>query len=366
MIKICHITTDSGIGGTEKTIQLLLGGMDKNRFCHCLVVLKKRGPLNEFCDARGIPNRALSLPSWKGILGFFSLRSFFKKEMPDLLLSYLFHSNLLARFLGFFQKIPVICGQRNVDFWRKKFHSLLDRWTHPLCVKIISNSKAGKERLTRIERIPSQKINVVYNGVEVPAPLSNEEWLSNRNRFGIGEKEFLFLCPASFQPKKGHLDLLRAFEQFFPRYPQARLFLCGEGKEKDKIIQFINHSGMTKRVSVLQPVHPIIPLMQVSDALILPSLWEGVPNVILEAFACKKAVIATRTGGIPEIVRHKENGILTEPGETREIVSAMELLIKDPLLAEKLATRGFELIVRNFTVTGMIEKFSDLLEGSGK
>lgn len=360
MIKICHITTDSNLGGTEKTISILLEKLPTSKFKQSLIILKQCEYLNTFANNLNIPNIALNLSIIK-IFNIVKIIIFLIKFKPDVIISYLYHSNIIARFIGFIFKIKVICGQRNIDLWRNRWHVLLDRYTHRFCNVIISNSFAAKKRLIEIEKIPEDKIKVIYNGVEIPKPINNDQINQIRLNYGFKENDIIFLCPASLTIKKGHANLIHAFEKIIKSYQNVYLILAGEGSEKKNIIQLINNLNLNKNIILTGLVHPIYPIMQISDVIILTSQYEGFPNVILEALACKKTIITTNTGGINEIISHGVNGLIIEQNIPEKIFEMIEFYLNNHSNLKELNDEWFCKIKTDFSIEVMIEKYEKLI-----
>ena len=356
-ITIAHICTSAQIGGTEKTVSLLLERMNPLEYSHCLIVLKERGPLNDLAERNGIPQISLEIISFYKIFRLIPLFKFIRAHEPDLFMSYLFHSNLLARILGRIFKKKVICGQRNIDSWRKGCHIFLDRWTSRWCDLIISNSMAGKNRLINVEKIPAEKIQVIYNGVDIPLPITEEEKKKIREKYHIPENGFTFLCAASFQKKKGHSLLLSAFKEIINKNPEVLLLLAGEGEEKIKIISFVKENRLEQNIIFTGVVTPLIPLMQTCDAFVLSSLWEGIPNVLLEAMACEKAVIVSNAGGMNEIVENERDGFLSESPSPDSIRDNALKLLKNKSFYRKLSENALNKVRLKWTVGRMINEF---------
>ena len=236
--------------------------------------------LKHLCAERDIPYYSIAMTSKKDICALFRLYKLLKKLKPDVLHTYLFHANTLGRIIGKLLRIPVIIsGQRNVDLWRKWYHNVIDRFTSKYCSVIISNSVAGKSFLVNRVGIPSTKIEVIHNGVQLSLPQAAEP---SRSDF------FTILNIASLTEKKGQEYLIMAFSSLAEvRVFQLNLSLLGMGNfvyiskrllMSKAFFDYVSFEGFKKNVN---------PYLSCCDIFVLPSLWEGLPVALMEAMACR-------------------------------------------------------------------------------
>lgn len=341
---------------------MLLAGLNPLRFKQSLAILLQQGPLNEYCDQRLIPQMAVGINSILSCYRVIYLMFFLRKHKPDILISYLFHSNIVARIFGKLLGIKVvICGQRNIDLWRKKWHVWLDRYTSKWCDKIISNTEVARLRLIEVERIPSSKIIVIPNGVSIAEKHADCDTESLFRKMGLNKESKFVLCAASFQKKKGHACLIRAFKEVLKYHPDLRLVLAGEGKERGRLELLVNELGLQDWIMMPGVITPIESLMRLSECVVLPSIWEGMPNVLLEAMALKVPVVATETGGVPEIISNDFNGILVPVHDEPSLAGAIVRVLNDADLKYRLVVNAYNTITEKYSHTSVIKKFEHAL-----
>jgi len=202
--------------------------------------------------------------------------------------------------------------------------------------RVIAVSGFVKQHLTADFKIDSGKVNVVYNGIDL-----------NLFRNFSGDKEkmkadlalsgsFLVAAIARLSDVKGFQYLLRAFKTFAQRHQDAVLLVAGEGREKERIKQLINNFDLNSRVKLLGLLKDVRPLLDAADIFIHPSIVEGLGISIIEALAIGKPVIATFTGGIPEIIRNNYNGILVESCNSSALAEALLKVREDSDFKESL------------------------------
>jgi colanic acid/amylovoran biosynthesis glycosyltransferase len=194
----------------------------------------------------------------------------------------------------------------------------------------------------------AQKVHVVHCGVD-------PEWFGQR-RSSPGRSRFEFVCVASFEPVKGHTHLISACEHLVMRGVDFTCHLIGDGPRRKDIERQIERSGV-KDVIVLHGARTrreVARLVSRSDAAVLASAptrsgkREGIPVALMEAMSAGLPVVASRTGGIPELVSHDHNGFLVPPGDPVALADALERLALDAPLRERMGRAGRETIKREF------------------
>ena len=348
-IKITHLCTDSKIGGTETMLLTLLKYSDKSIYQHTVISLLDRGPLLERAQNFGASTFSVKMKNKLDLLALFKLHRYLKNNPPNILQSYLFHSNIIGRILRKALKIPImISGQRNVDDWRKWYHILADRITYRWTNLIISNSIAGKNRLISKEKIPKNKIIVIPNGIDNP-PL-------NQRKFEKIEKIGVL---ASLTPKKGHQYLIHAFKKLAQANPNLKLHIAGAGPLKKNLENLCNQLKIGKSVIFDGFITNKWDWYPKIDLFILPSLWEGMPVCLLEAMSCELPIVATNVGGVSEIIENEINGLLIPPKDSDRIVKACQKFIDSPEYAQKTGKQNRENVNLLYSAEKMTQEYQN-------
>lgn len=248
----------------------------------------------------------------------------------------------LARKLG----IPVIVKVHGSDVNTHLLHTgranqiirALNRADAIVCV-----SQALAQTLAQ-HGIAEKKIHVLYNGIdhELFHPADSQE---ARERLGLPTERKILLFIGNLKPAKGCEDLLEAFSRIHNLCPDLDLYFIGSGPAGEAIASRANTLKLNERVTLVGNVnHDHIPLwINASDVVSLPSHNEGVPNVLLEAMACGKPVVATGVGGIPEIVP-QEAGTLVESQDPVGLANALVATV-----AQEWDSAGITQCVNNFS-----------------
>ena len=275
--------------------------------------------------------------------------------------------DLLGRVAGRWAGVPVNVstmhwvGEWN---WRGKALArpvrLLYRLTLAWTQKIV-NISAGEMALMQAEGIPPGKMTVIYNGVDGEVFLPAK---SPRNERGAADNASPLVvgCVAFLSKRKGVSYLIDAFRQVVDRCPRARLQIVGDGEERAALQAQIAALGLERHVELLGIRQDVPALMNAFDIVVLPSLWEPFGLAIAEAMACAKPVVATRVGGIPEIVEHEHTGLLVPAATVAPLADALLALANNEALRVQLGEAGRQRFLDRFDSRTMAAKYEALYE----
>jgi glycosyltransferase involved in cell wall biosynthesis len=161
-------------------------------------------------------------------------------------------------------------------------------------------------------------------------------------------------------PEKNHLGLIQAAKRVISENPDVYFVVFGEGFLRPDLEKAVADSGIANRFFLAGFRSDVRSLLHESDIFVLPSHTEGLPNVVLEAFACRKPVVATRVGGTPEVVRHGVDGLLGAPGDMAELGAGIIALAADPDLRLRMGSSGYEHVRSAFDYSTQTRAYLEL------
>ncbi len=206
-------------------------------------------------------------------------------------------------------------------------------------------------------------IQVVREGVELskfdPARYDRAE---ARRHWEVPEDHKLIVCLARLHPMKGQDNLLLAAREVLKGYPQARFVLAGEGEDRARLEQFSEYLGLSGAVRFAGHVEDTGTLLASADILCHPSLNDGLPNAVVEAIAMEVPIVASRVGGIPEVVRDGVSGLLVPPHDIPGIAKALLELLRKPALAARMGAAARQQIREEFDIESNACSLVGLLE----
>ncbi len=215
-----------------------------------------------------------------------------------------------------------------------------------------------------VEGIDDQRCFFIPNGVDIsvykPLVLTKKQDL--REKLGL-PSGFLVLFCGRLASEKGLDWLISVWKQFIPG-KNATLILAGSGEEEEKL-KTLAGEGVLFKGFIADPLL----YYQSVDAFVLPSSTEGLSNSLLEAMACGLPVIAASVGAAPEVIAHGQTGLLVSPGNSQELLDALEFLYKNPKPRLQIGTNGIDIIRKNYplekTVSSLLSLYSELLKKKG-
>jgi glycosyltransferase involved in cell wall biosynthesis len=323
--RILHLITSTGVGGAETALGRLVRGLgDRYRFE--VISLKPVGETGERLRRDGVMVTGLDAGGAGLVRGAFRLWREVGRRRPDLVHAWLFQANLLGRLAAAPRSIPNISSIRTLEKERT-WQLPLDAVTHPLADRYLAVSGAAA-RFTAEHGVPAGKIRVVPNGLEPEAFEAPPEADRFRARHGIPQEAFLVVCAGRLRWEKGQSVLLEAITEATGGR-DTRLLLAGTGPDEERLRQRALDLGLEDKVVFAGLIEDMRPAYRCADVLALPSLWEGMPNAVLEAMAQSTPAVASEVGGVPEVVADRETGLLVPPGDAQALAGALVRLRED-------------------------------------
>jgi glycosyltransferase involved in cell wall biosynthesis len=296
------------------------------------------------------------------IFAVIRLYKLLRELKPDILHIHSYRAAIWGRPLGRLAGVPVIIYSVH-NKWGGKLHSLLDRWTSRYGDVVIPFSIAVKKALIEGSRINPSKVSVpVYIGVDIEkfTVLSESDIQRVRKELKIKEPDSVIGFVGALSEQKGLIYLVDAVDSLRHEFPNLRCLLIGEGEQERHLKAKVNELGLHEHVLFLGQRYDIPELLSLMDIFVLPSLWEGLPQVILEAMAARCPVLATAVDGTPEIITHGVDGWLIPPHDRSALRDSLVKLLKNEELRKNLANRGYETVCERFSVKRMVSEFDNL------
>ncbi|MBL8012788.1 MAG: glycosyltransferase family 4 protein [Candidatus Omnitrophica bacterium] len=382
-IKVAHIITRLDPGGSSTNTIETVARLNKERYDCTLIYGRTRDPDLEIQNAlkeRGIrflliDSLQRSVNPLQDFTSFIKLLFHIKKAGYQIVHTHTSKAGLLGRWAAKWAGVKCIVhtphghvfyGYFNA-FWTRIFIAL-ERWAARFTDKIITLTELGKKEHVQFKIAGAEKFLPIYSGIDVKVLETHHcDVMLKRRALNLPGHHLVFGTVARLEPIKGISFLVQAMSQVVRQVPNSRLLIVGDGAERPKIEGQIRALGLENHVILAGFRHDVPELLQVMDVFVLPSLNEGMGRVILEAMAFEKPVIASRTGGIPEIVCNGKTGLLTIAGDSRSLSDAMLKLAFDDKLRKEFGREGRKFLKDVFAMDKMVEKidllYMNLLKG---
>lgn len=293
-----------------------------------------------------LPLRTKSEISLKVGVSFFILLSRLKREKIDIIHANTRVTQVLACLLSRFSKVPYISTCHGFFKARRLSRRLFPCWGS----KVIAISEQVKEHLVVDFKVPEPMIALINNGIDV------EKYSNQRPVARNQEKSPVISIVARLSDVKGHRYLFEAMVPVLAKFPCAKLFVVGEGREKDNLVKLADELGISRSIMFTPRVSDTRDILSVTDIFVMPSLKEGLGLALMEAMASAKAVIGSDVGGIKALIRHNHTGLLVKPADSQAIASAILELLSDPGKGKALGDRARIFIRDNFSQGRMADE----------
>lgn len=356
--RIAFCITDLDPGGAERALVELVTRLDRTRWLPAVYALSGPGALTDELQAAGIAVTCLGARRPRDLAVVCRLARALRGFRPALLQTFLFHANIAGRLAGWLAGVPHIISGIRVAERRTSTHLWLDRATNWMVDRNVCVSTAVAEFSHRAAHLRPDKTVVIANGVDVarfeaaaPADLTP---------FGVPQGSRVLIAVGRLDPQKGLQYLIEAMSGLATREPDLHLLLVGEGPQRTQIETWIHERSLSGRVHLAGWRKDVPELLQAAWCLVLPSLWEGMPNVVLEAMAAGLPVVATRVEGTDELVLDGETGLLVASRSASQIESAIAALGNEFGRAQRLGQNGQNRVKSLFSWEKMVSDYAHL------
>jgi glycosyltransferase involved in cell wall biosynthesis len=364
-LHIALVITELEVGGAERCLVNLACGLDRNGFEVAVICLAGRpeAPQDHFArrleDARVKVHYLGFTSKWSLPAAVRALRVALDNLQPDVVQSMLFHANVvsgLARRRTDRRALSLGFRVADPSRWRQWVEGRIAREaSHVVCV-----SQSVADYAARQMGLDRARLTVIPNGIDLQAYEGRRP--ADLTRFGLAQGRLAITCISRLAKQKGLDLLIRAAPQLLAALPDHDLLLVGDGPDAGSLRRLAAERGVAHRVHFAgwQPAVPEILLA--SDVLVLPSRWEGMPNVLLEAMACGRPVVCSAAQGVTEVL-----GPLAEPqtapvNNPQMLVTKTLAIIRNPDLAYQLGCQNRQRATDHFSLAEMIRRYGALFE----
>jgi glycosyltransferase involved in cell wall biosynthesis len=358
-IRVLYLHEVRRMGGAERA---LLGLADAIRQVKVepLMVWPQQDPAFAWLTSRGIRVIPLRVPRWRHGLSLpvfplflARLRRVIHPTDVDLVHVNNYRSAPIGQFVSRWAGVPCVCHVRETITAKA-----IRQYRLHLSNSLIAVAEAVGHAL-RAGGIPAGRITVVRSGVMPQDTPPEAETLALRGRLGLSPHDPVLGIVAHILPHKGFDELVEALALLSRRLPQAKCLVIGMAPRERylrELLQRAERLSVRDRLILAGFQEDVAPFLHAMDVFVLPSRTEGLPITILEAMAAGRPVVATTAGGIPEVVRDGETGLLVPPGHPGRLAEAVLRLLEAPALAKTLGQAGRQRVTSAFTLEGETEQ----------
>lgn len=363
-VNIMHVTTCLNRGGLETVVLHLLTSLGRHTYRPLVCTFTPGGSLEPAFRELDIPVITLVKRPRLDYSLTWRLRQVLRREKVDILHTHncgpWFYGGVAAKLAG----VPCLVHTEHSNVAAQRGKMLVaERYLARITDAVVADCSKVAQQLINNQGLADQKVKIIYNGVNLDTFQQNGHGGHLKDSLGIAPHSQLIGCVARLAPVKDHPTLLKAFLGVKRRIKNAKLLLMGDGEQRPKIEELISHLGMNNDVILTGFRSDVSNLLQTIDVFALASKSEGMPLAIIEAMAAEKPVVATRVGGITELVVEGETGHLVDPQDAEGMTRALVDLLENPSRAVALGKKGRQRAEELFSLAHTVNQYEEVYRG---
>ena len=365
-IRIALCITELDAGGAERCLTELATRIDRSRFApvvYCLAPPPQRE--NASClpalIAAGVEVHCLGGRGvWQFPVVAHRLKRLLLAQKPQIVQTFLFHANVLGRIVTRRAGVKKVVAGIRVAERAARWHLWLDRLTRSWVDRYVCVSQAVADFSAKQMGLPPEKLVVIPNGVELEKYPAQQP--ADLRAFGIATGRRVVVFVGRLEPQKGVRWLIETAPMWLAKLPNCDLLLVGEGPLRASLETAARAAGIAARVHFAGWRADVPAILAASDLLVLPSAWEGMPNVVLEAMASRLPVVASDVEGVRELLGPNAARQTIRYGHTQTLIDTMVSLMLDRTSLGSLGIENRRRVEENFGISRMVQAYEDLWE----
>lgn len=363
-LRIVHTESSLGWGGQEIRLLTEAAGF-RGRGHEMHLLCPPQANIFEAAQKMGIPVTPLPMGR-KNLLALVAVWNWLRRNPVDLVVTHSSTDSWLAALAcRMLAQPPRIVRLRHIS--TPVANNRATRWLYGQgCDFIVTTGACIRNSLIRVNNLDGNRIRSVATGIDLDHFTPGDSQAA-RTQLDLPQDQPLIGIVATLRSWKGHQHLVEALAML--RRPEIRLIIVGDGPQRENLETLIDTKGLTDQVVMAGNRNNVVPWMRAMDIMVLPSYAnEGIPQALMQAMACARPVIGADTGGIPEILRHRHNGILISPRDVQGLAAALAGLLTNPSLRARIAKNALAEARKKFGQELMLDRmesiFRSVLEGT--
>lgn len=378
MTKVLHIITRLDKGGSPEIALSIAQRLDRDRYEVKLIsglTVEPQRHIKDYTEKTGVKVTFVTglrreINPVKDFLAFLKLYWLIKRENPDIVHTHTSKAGILGRWAAELARVPIIihmphghvfCGY--YGSLKSKFLVLLERVTAKITDSIITLTEIGKEEHVKYGIGREKQFIPIHNGIELRDYLDLKvDVAAKKRQMNLASSSVVVGVFARLEPIKGHRFVLEAAALVVKDFPELKVLVVGSGSLRERLEEKAKKLNLTRCVDFLGTIDDIREVLPICDIVVLPSLYEGFGIVLIEAQAAGKAVVATKVGGIPEVVKDGETGILVPSRDPQAMAEAIITLLSDKERCYNIGEAGRAWVAPRFSAELMVGKIEQLYQ----
>ncbi len=373
-VKVLRVIARLNVGGPALHVAYLTAGLRDRGYDTTLVAgTLARGEDSMAFVARGLDVQVVTIPELgreispiRDLVATLRLARLIRRERPQIVHTHTAKAGTVGRVAAWLaggRQRPVVVHTFHGHVLRGYFGPLrslvfrwLEQWLARRTTALIAVSPQVRDDLVQLGVAPAEKFTVIRLGIELCERVAGKDGRAETRRYlGIPPDRFAVGWIGRMTAIKNTEDVLNAFKVLRERGVDATLCMVGDGPDREQLERRAHELEIMRDTLFLGYQHDVAPLYAAFDALVLPSSNEGTPVSVIEALAARTPVVATRVGGVPDVVREGKDGFLVETGDVESLADRLAQLASDPALRDRMGATARERVLPRYAVDRLVD-----------
>ena len=368
--KIAYVIDGLSMGGAEQLMVPILKHLSRTDFDTyvCALQSKDGNSMAEEIRALDIPVECLNIRHLRDMDALPRLTRHLKGIGAELIHTQLEFANILGNISAKLLHLPSVCTihvMPSLDVKTKsRLHQRVEWYAlRHFCDRVVSVSEEARQYHIEVSGAPASQVTTIYNGIDLSGFLTMDraqERMAVRTELKIPLAANVLTTVAVLRPPKGIQFMIRALAAVLAAYPNTYYLVVGSGSHQSALIEEAGRAGLHDKVIFAGMRKDVPRLLAATDVFVLPTLTEALPTVLAEAMAAKLPIIASRVGGVPEMVSDGQNGCLVEPEDLEGLANACLHLLGNPEQRAAMGAEGWKVVNQKFNIERQVDRLKDL------
>lgn len=357
---IVHIIDRLPPDGAERLIAEVLKNRS-SKYKYQVLCLVDGGELVREIEDNGVEVTILGRRNGHDLVHAYRLFRWLRKHRPLVVHTHLFTADAWGRSFAWLARVPGIYSTvHSTNTWKSKTHLLVDWILAFVSDAVIACTDEVKSKLIS-QGIPNRKLISIANGVDLNR-IDNTPATDLTQEFSISLDKPVFALVGRLHEAKGHSDLIPVLNELVKEGADFHCLFVGEGELEDQLRHMVSDMQLQEKITFCGFRRDVIGIMKAVDFLVMPSRWEGLPISLLEAMACASPVVASRVGGIPDVIDHQSDGLLYTAGNATELKTRIEQMLEHKEARQSMAVVGEKKIRDHYSAASVSEAYENLYD----
>ena len=369
--KIVHIAQSAG--GVAEYLYMLLKNSNNNNYENILIVSKdyenQIDRFKTYVSNINIVPMTREIEIKKDVKAILKVRKLLKQIKPDIVYLHSSKAGAIGRIaLAFNFKTKILYNAHgwyfNAQISKKKknIFALIEKILALKTDMIVNISDSEYESAIEWKIAPKKKMCIIENGIDFTKFENSEKYRKEtRKKYNIKDEEIVIGVVGRLSEQKDPISMIKAFELLSREKNNIKLMYVGSGELEEEVTKYAKEKKMLEKVIITGWVNNVEKYIPAFDIATLPSKWEGFGLVLIEYMACDKPIVGTNLGGIADIIKNNENGLLCSPDDYNDLYEKLKLLINNEDLQKQIVNNNIE-YRKKYDIKILVKKYEDLLK----